>query len=167
MSSHNPQDLLDLCDSAILIGGGELRFFDDVRDALREYGEVIDAPAASRRKQRRQTRATAKDSTPENPEALQEMPRVSKTLPLAPRKRKVSKELQTLERLPSAALPTDDSAAPPLPKPALRGRLPKAVTAPRAGKRAPRVLAPPAKTAVLRRAVRLNKPPKTDGPGSQ
>ncbi len=42
MTSHNTGELLDICDSGIVIQNGELRFFEDVRDAVAFYGENPD-----------------------------------------------------------------------------------------------------------------------------
>jgi capsular polysaccharide transport system ATP-binding protein len=51
MVSHNIAELLELCDSAILIKDGALRYFADIREALTEYGEDLDAVRPARRRQ--------------------------------------------------------------------------------------------------------------------
>lgn len=42
MTSHNTGELLEICDSGIVIQNGELRFFENVRDAVAFYGEDPD-----------------------------------------------------------------------------------------------------------------------------
>lgn len=39
MVTHHLGDLMDLCQAVIIIGNGQLHYFDDVREAIREYGE--------------------------------------------------------------------------------------------------------------------------------
>ena len=39
IASHRFDELLDICDAGILIQNGELAFFDDIKDALKAYGE--------------------------------------------------------------------------------------------------------------------------------
>jgi len=39
MVTHHLGDLMDLCQAVIIMGDGQLRYFDDVREAIHEYGE--------------------------------------------------------------------------------------------------------------------------------
>jgi capsular polysaccharide transport system ATP-binding protein len=62
MVSHNTAELLELCDAAILIRDGELKYYADIREALAEYGEDIEPvrrPARRRRPLRLARRAPA------------------------------------------------------------------------------------------------------------
>lgn len=60
IASHRYDDLLDLCDAAIVIQNGELRYFEDIREALAIYEVESDAedegPKAPRRARQRARR---------------------------------------------------------------------------------------------------------------
>lgn len=53
MVSHNIAELLELCDAAILIKDGTLKYFTDIREALTEYGEDLQPPPDRRLARRR------------------------------------------------------------------------------------------------------------------
>jgi capsular polysaccharide transport system ATP-binding protein len=48
MASHRIDELLELCDAAILIKDGTLNYFADIREALTEYGEDLEPPPERR-----------------------------------------------------------------------------------------------------------------------
>lgn len=153
LTSHNPQDLLDLCDAAILMGDGKLRYFDDVRDALREYGEDIDGPKAKRRSRRRRRDGVSMDNAPAvEGNALQERPK---------RKPRPQRRIRGEPSSP----PPDIAAADP---PYLQ-----ALSRPTAGARMdPPRLPMPVESAAApnklpRRAIPLRRPLKKDGQPSQ
>lgn len=103
LSSHTASDILELCDSAILIRGGELRYFEDVGEALREYGEDVD-PALRERRKRKRERAAAKD----NPAAA--APASGDQL-AAPEKGKKGGRRRTSEPVPPASAAAPGEAA--------------------------------------------------------
>lgn len=51
MTSHNTGELLEICDSGIVIQNGEFRFFEDIRDAVDFYGENPDEELRSVREE--------------------------------------------------------------------------------------------------------------------
>jgi capsular polysaccharide transport system ATP-binding protein len=55
IASHRRDELLDICDSGIVIQNGELTFYDDIQDALIAYGDTDDVPdkPVKRRNRRR------------------------------------------------------------------------------------------------------------------
>lgn len=56
IASHRTDELIDLCDAAILIADGQLRYFDDVEEALDTYRVDDDDEASDTRKRRRSRR---------------------------------------------------------------------------------------------------------------
>lgn len=53
MTSHDIAELLELCHAGIVIGNGELTYFDDIRDAASFYGEAPDGSKPSKARRRR------------------------------------------------------------------------------------------------------------------
>ena len=106
IASHRVDELIDICDSGIVIQNGELTFFDEIKDALEVYGEVEDdeddkpARAARRRRQK-----TALDSTAEESET-----REARIERLRARREQLRKAREA-ERGTSASLVDDGEAA--------------------------------------------------------
>lgn len=154
LTSHNPKDLLDLCQAAILLGDGKLRYFDDVREALREYGEDIDELALKRRARRPRLAPAQPGATAAVPPVGPPDPQTQAARVLARQKRQRTAKLRQTAMASglSDAPPHHDPAAavPPL---AVRPRGPMA--APAAGEKPPR------------RAMPLRRPAAKDGPRAQ
>ncbi len=159
LTSHNPNDLLDLCQAAILLGDGQLRYFDDVRDALREYGEDIDSDAAQRRRRRRRQAVQGVDDLPSVPAPEPPDPQAEAERLLARQKRQArlarqrAAKLRLAERVAAKSEPAPHVPAPAAP--ALPDRHSQPPAAPVGKERPPR------------RAIPLRRPPKKDGPQTQ
>ncbi len=55
MVSHNPGDVIELCQAAILLRDATVTYFDDVRKALEEYGESDFVEKRGKRRARKQS----------------------------------------------------------------------------------------------------------------
>ena len=149
LTSHSPMDLLDLCQAAILLGGGKLRYFDDVREALREYGEDMDELSLKRRA-RRPRPAPGGHDRPAAAAAMGPAGALGQAAPvLARQKRQQATKLRQV----AGTAPSSEAA----PSPAQAGVPPPA----------PRARGPMAAAERPRRALPLRRPPAKDGHPSQ
>ena len=80
IASHRFDELLDICDSGILIQDGELTFFEDIKDALKAYGEDDEkigqkAERSKKRRSREEEEGTESLEAGEDREAKRELRR--------------------------------------------------------------------------------------------
>jgi len=65
IASHRRDELLDICDSGIVIRDGTLTFFDDIKDALASYNTEDDDAEEDERQQQRRVKKGKPELTPE------------------------------------------------------------------------------------------------------
>ena len=67
IASHRVDELLDICDAGIIIRAGELTYFDNIRDALKAYGEDDDSLTQKiERKAKKRARRSAREAAQES-----------------------------------------------------------------------------------------------------
>ena len=118
LASHRKDELADLCESGIVIQNGELKFFDDVRDALAYYGDdEEDEKPARKARQARDAKGGEDDNVATEADLARKAARTQMARARLERIKKVKDQRQTEANVRALASPSpgavEDVAADP------------------------------------------------------